>query len=46
MKPGEYQIDKKHSFKNMSTRKHYSGEHKFEIVVNGEVKASASLILS
>ncbi len=46
MKPGQHKISKNHTFKNMSTRKHYPGEHKFEVVINGEVKASASLILS
>ncbi|MHA1911892.1 MAG: DNA alkylation repair protein [Candidatus Kariarchaeaceae archaeon] len=29
-------ITKKHSFRQMSTRKHYPGEHKIEIIVNGE----------
>jgi 3-methyladenine DNA glycosylase AlkC len=29
-------ISKKHSFRQMSTRKHYPGEHKLEIIVNGE----------
>ncbi|QGY43404.1 DNA alkylation repair protein [Maribellus comscasis] len=37
--PGIHPIQKKHSFANMSTRKHFSGEHKFQLVVNGEVKA-------
>lgn len=37
--PGIYPIKKKHTFVNMSTRKHFVGEHKFEIVINGEVKA-------
>ncbi len=46
MKPGLHKISKKHSLKNMSTRKHYPGEHKFELVINGEVKASSSLILN
>ncbi|QIA09530.1 DNA alkylation repair protein [Draconibacterium halophilum] len=45
MKPGLHTISKKHTFKNMSTRKHYPGEHTFEIVINGEVKASAQLQL-
>ena len=39
LKPGTHFIQKKHSFANMSTRKHFAGEHKFQIVVNGEVKA-------
>ncbi|HYQ58464.1 MAG TPA: DNA alkylation repair protein, partial [Draconibacterium sp.] len=41
MKPGVHTIIKKHTFKNMSTRKHYPGMHKFEIVVNGEVKSES-----
>lgn len=45
MLPGNHSITKKHSFKNLSTRKHYPGEHKFEVVVNGESKAMASLKL-
>ncbi|OAS87591.1 MULTISPECIES: DNA alkylation repair protein [Metabacillus] len=31
---------KKHSFKDLTTRKHYPGKHKISIVVNGETKAS------
>lgn len=46
MKPGEHTINKKHTFKNMSTRKHYRGEHSFKIVVNGDEKASAKLQLN
>ncbi len=42
---GNHSITKKHSFKNMSTRKHYPGEHKFVVVINGDAKAEASLIL-
>jgi len=45
MQPGTHSITKKHSFKNMSTRKHYLGEHKFEVVVNGEVKTERTLVL-
>ncbi len=45
MEPGEYSVNKKHTFQNMSTRKHYPGEHTFEIVINGDVKASAKLQL-
>ena len=46
MKPGKHTINKKHTFKNMTTRKHYPGEHTFEIVINGDVKASAKLQLN
>lgn len=45
MLPGKHSITKKHTFKNMSTRKHYPGTHKFEVVVNGEVKAELTLNL-
>ncbi len=45
LKKGAHRIKKKHSFANMSTRKHYPGEHKLEVVVNGEVKAEAMLEL-
>ncbi len=45
MEPGIHSMVKKHSFKNLSTRKHYLGEHKLEIVVNGVVKAEAKLEL-
>ncbi len=34
-KPGKHTIKKKHSFKNLSTRKHYPGEHGISIIVNG-----------
>lgn len=46
MEPGIHSISKKHSFKDLSTRKHYTGEHKLEIVVNGNVKASGKLKLT
>ncbi|MEN8119526.1 MAG: DNA alkylation repair protein [Bacteroidota bacterium] len=39
-KPGEYTIKKKHSFKNLSTRKHYTGDHGIGIVVNGVEKGN------
>lgn len=45
MRPGTHSVRKKHSFKDMSTRKHYPGIHKIEIVVNGEVKAAAGINL-
>lgn len=37
---GSYPITRKHSFKELSTRKHYPGEHQFTIVVNGVEKAT------
>jgi 3-methyladenine DNA glycosylase AlkC len=45
MNPGIHSIVKKHSFKNLSTRKHYPGIHKLEIVVNGVVKAETTIKL-
>lgn len=45
LKTGTHHIKKKHSFANMSTRKHYPGEHKIEIVVNGEVKKEGKIEL-
>ncbi|PMC40515.1 hypothetical protein CJ195_02025 [Bacillus sp. UMB0899] len=39
IKPGEKkQYVKKHSFKDLTTRKHYPGKHVLSILVNGEVK--------
>ncbi|OQX94317.1 hypothetical protein B6I21_09610 [candidate division KSB1 bacterium 4572_119] len=38
--PGTISFSKKHSFADMSTRKHYAGEHKIAVIVNGEKKAS------
>jgi len=42
---GENQVKRKHSFKNLSTRKHFPGEHQISIVVNGQIKASATIQL-
>ena len=39
--PGTYSFKRRHSFADMSTRRHYPGTHRVEIVVNGEEKASA-----
>lgn len=43
MLPGKHTINKKHTFKNMSTRIHYVGEHKFEVVINGDKKVAKTL---
>ena len=40
-KPGAHSFSKKHSFVDMSTRKHYEGKHRICIIVNGEEKAKA-----
>jgi 3-methyladenine DNA glycosylase AlkC len=42
----EQVIEKRHSFKDLSTRKHYAGSHWIEIRVNGVVMAQAELELS
>jgi 3-methyladenine DNA glycosylase AlkC len=37
--PGTYSFKRRHSFADMSTRRHYPGTHRLEILVNGEEKA-------
>lgn len=37
--PGIHALKRSHSFLNRTTRKHYPGEHRFELVVNGLGKA-------
>jgi 3-methyladenine DNA glycosylase AlkC len=44
--PGSHTISKKHSFADQSTRKHYPGEHRIAIFVNGVEKASATVELT
>lgn len=44
--PGIYPVQKKHTFANMSTRKHFAGKHKFQIVVNGEIKAEETVTVN
>jgi 3-methyladenine DNA glycosylase AlkC len=41
----ELRIEKRHSFKNLSTRKHFPGDHRFELRVNGVSKGEGSLKL-
>jgi len=37
IKPNEsFTLKKKHSFKQMTTRKHYPGKHSLEIIINGD----------
>jgi len=36
---GEHSISKKQTFTNYTTRTHFPGEHRLEIIVNGEAKA-------
>ena len=38
-------IARKHSFKDLSTRKHYPGKHKFTFLINGEPKAESDINL-
>ncbi len=44
--PGEKRVSRKHSFSDISTRKHYPGEHQITIIINGVEKAKKSLILT
>ena len=44
-KSREVSFTRKHSFRQMSTRKHYPGEHRLSIRLNGEVKAEAMFML-
>lgn len=37
-KPGVHDFSKRHSFAEMTTRKHYVGQHHLSIIVNGENK--------
>jgi 3-methyladenine DNA glycosylase AlkC len=43
--PGCHRLSRKHSFQERSTRKHYSGEHRLSILVNGVEKAKVSFQL-
>ncbi|WP_141431096.1 DNA alkylation repair protein [Bacillus sp. 03113] len=40
-KGGEVSFNRTHSFKDLSTRKHYAGEHRLSIVINGTEMAEA-----
>jgi 3-methyladenine DNA glycosylase AlkC len=45
--PGELrEFDRKHPFRDFTTRKHYPGEHCLSILVNGEVSAEGRLMLA
>jgi hypothetical protein len=43
--PGRHPVGRKHSFRDLSTRKHYAGKHQISIIVNGVGKAMASFEL-
>jgi 3-methyladenine DNA glycosylase AlkC len=45
IEPGSHTFKRKHSFADMTTRKHYPGKHKISIVVNGIKKAGIEFIL-
>ena len=38
-------LNKKQSFKDQSTRKHFPGAHKIEVLINGDVASSKSVVL-
>lgn len=40
--PGVYPFNRKHSFADMSTRKHFPGTHQLTLIANGEEKVNAS----
>lgn len=44
-KSGETSFQRNHSFKDLSTRKHYSGKHRLSIVMNGQTMAEANFEL-
>ena len=43
--PGRHRVARQHSFQERSTRKHYPGEHRLTILVNGVEKATVSFDL-
>jgi 3-methyladenine DNA glycosylase AlkC len=43
--PGRHPVGRKHSFRDLSTRKHYPGVHQISIIVNGVEKATAGFEL-
>ena len=45
LEPGLHKFKKRHSFRQMTTRKHYAGEHVFNVVVNGRVLKSQAFQL-
>jgi 3-methyladenine DNA glycosylase AlkC len=47
LKPGEIlEVSRTQSFKDMTTRKHYPGEHKLGVLVNGNVSGEKSFFLN
>lgn len=45
-KPGIVTMKRKHSFADLSTRKHYPGDHQLSILVNGVTKSTTSFLLN
>lgn len=43
--PGSWNVEKKQSFKPISTRRFYSGDHRLHIIVNGKRLASMDFVL-
>jgi 3-methyladenine DNA glycosylase AlkC len=43
--PGIVPVVRRHTFKDLSTRKHYSGRHGLSILINGEEKAGTEFML-
>jgi 3-methyladenine DNA glycosylase AlkC len=39
-KPGKHFFNKRQSFVDISTRKHFPGKHSLDIIINGEIKSS------
>jgi len=44
-KPGDHEFSRKHQFIDMTTRKHYPGQHEISIIVNGVEKAKKTFEL-
>ncbi len=44
-KPGMHSFSKKHSFADLSTRKHYKGLHGLSIIVNGDEMANTTFMV-
>ncbi len=42
---GTHPICRKHSLKQMTTRIHYPGQHRLDIIINGQTKASQTFII-
>ncbi len=44
--PGKHLFSKRHAFLERTTRKHYAGQHRITIIVNGEEKAEMTVELT